>query len=232
MSNPFDLRKKTPVYAIQSQPSQPKARPNSQFQLQLQHEQPIMQQIPQDKIVGYNETPRDQWYSLPIGTHIRYVRNTGEFRSGGFIREKTINEDGEETIVLENDKVNRSSSKYRTFPIILSELSKIYSKIKVPKQKRQPVMQQPQTYQPQQSYQPQHQQHQQHQQQQTKQYRDDSDDNMGAIASQAFRNIFQQKMDEMQQQLLHQQQQINSAQKAIADLVELISIRDAKNSKK
>lgn len=227
MSNPFDLRKKTPVYAIQSQPSQPKARPNSQFQLQLQHEQPIMQQIPQDKIVGYNETPRDQWYSLPIGTHIRYVRNTGEFRSGGFIREKTINEDGEETIVLENDKVNRSSSKYRTFPIILSELSKIYSKIKVPKQKRQPVQsyQQPIMQQPQQSYQPQ-------QQQQTKQYRDDPDDNMGAIASQAFRNIFQQKMDEMQQQLLHQQQQINSAQKAIADLVELISIRDAKNSKK
>ncbi len=156
MSNPFDLRKKPPIYQKQDPPPSPASQytPSSQSrQSQQPQSQQPQQPIPTDKLEGYFDVPRDQWQSISVGSHIRYIRMSGEFRTGGFIREKTTNDDGHDIFVLENDKVNRKGSKYRTFPIVLDEISHIYKKGKsdtarAPRQQSQQSQQSRQYQQP------------------------------------------------------------------------------------
>lgn len=260
MSNLFDLRSKPPMYPKQStvQPQQfarsPQQMPQQipqqppQFRQQSQMQQPQQRQdIPMDKLEGYIVTPREQWQGLPIGTHIRYIRKSGEFRSGGFIREKTTNDDGESMFTLENDKVNRSSAKYRTFPIVLNEIDVIYHKKKGARQRRQPTSDptmrqspyaQPQQYQQQyqqpqyRQYQPQYQQpFQQYQQQQQQQPQPEPQQqqprmkDMTVMADQAFREIFQSHIDKLQERIDTQQKYIQSLEAKLTNLIEYVTLK-------
>jgi len=41
----------------------------------------------QEKLLeNYAEVPKDKWEKIPVGSHVRYLRKDGGFRSGGFIQ--------------------------------------------------------------------------------------------------------------------------------------------------
>ena len=129
--NPFDLSRRTPAVTFKKYDEQKVAT------------------APQvtSKLEGYYEVPRSSWMDLPEGTHIRYVKVTGELRTGGFIKSKDIVAN---TITLETDKVNRSAANYKSFNVKLNDVAKVYSKTpsaprRQPQQQPQPQYQQPRT---------------------------------------------------------------------------------------
>lgn len=122
--NPFDLSRRTPAVTFKKYDEQKVV---------------VAPQIPSSKLEGYYEVPRSNWMDLPEGSHIRYVKVTGEFRTGGFIKSKDIVAN---TITLETDKINRSAANYKSFNVRLNDVAKVYSKTPTaPKRQSQPQMQ-------------------------------------------------------------------------------------------
>jgi len=79
------------------------------------------------KLDGYQKVGRQMWAQIPIGTHIRYQRTDGKYRSGGFV--KRVSSSGN-SMELHND-LNTMSQKYSSWIINFDTILNIWKKPKV-----------------------------------------------------------------------------------------------------
>jgi len=116
-----------------------------------------------DMLEHYNEVPKNDWINLPIGTHIRYMKKSGDFKPGGFIRVKKPGDKAH--FLLENVPFGSkaTSPTYSSWIMNFDNVAKIFSKDKnapsqpyvphtqtqtQPQTAQQPLMQQSQPYNP------------------------------------------------------------------------------------
>jgi hypothetical protein len=185
MSNPFDLRR--PI-------------------IKLHKAEPQVDRTSKDKLQGYSSVDKSRWKDIPIGTHVRYVRKTGEFRSGGFVKQITRNSSGDSMIILENDKINRGSSRYKTFPIILKDIDKIYQK-ELPGQLRH------------------HQSDSESEVESPRRERHEKDvKDFDGMAKNTFAEVFRSEIRRLEKMIEHQDKQMSKMRGDIKNLVELVSI--------
>jgi hypothetical protein len=103
-----------------------------------------------DMLEHYNEVPKNDWINLPIGTHIRYMKKSGDFKPGGFIRLKKAGDKAH--FLLENVPFGSkaTSPTYSSWIMNFDNVAKIFSKDKnAPSQPYVAPHTQPQTGQPQ-----------------------------------------------------------------------------------
>lgn len=199
MSNPFDLAKKAPIHKYISSDSHSNSH-------NITYNQPTQMRTytkpKSDKLIGYSEVSRDRWSSLSIGTHMRYVRKTGEFRPGGFIKTHTSNSEGHQIIVLENDKFNKEPPRYKQFPVVLDELASIYIKDTnrtVNSKPRHP---------------------------QNEEYEDKHE--IDTMANQAVTNLFKSEIGRLEKRISSQDAVINELRLSVGNMAELLALRNKK----
>lgn len=84
----------------------------------------------QEMLENYNEIPKSEWLNLPIGSHIRYMKKSGDFKPGGFIR---VKKNGDKShFLLENVPFGSksSNSNYSSWVMNFDSVSKIFAKDK------------------------------------------------------------------------------------------------------
>lgn len=76
---------------------------------------------------NYNEVQHTEWETLPLGSHIRYLKKDGDFKPGGFIRTKRPDHFILENVPFGSKKTN---DKYVHWVMNFENVSKIFSKDK------------------------------------------------------------------------------------------------------
>lgn len=75
---------------------------------------------------AYND--KKMWFKLPVGTHVRLIKDDKTFVRGGFIV-STYEKDGVMYMILESSKYNKQSRWYRTFRVKLNDTKVIFAKM-------------------------------------------------------------------------------------------------------
>ena len=118
--NPFDLTRKQRIIPVSL--STPRI-----YSAPLPSASVPKQAVVENSILdGYVNINRNSWTNIPIGTHIRYKRKTGEIRRGGFIKSIKQSRDRGFIYELENDKINRNTPNYKLFVVYLDDISNVY----------------------------------------------------------------------------------------------------------
>lgn len=78
---------------------------------------------------NYNEVPKSEWFNLPVGTHIRYLKKDGKFQTGGFIRSKNAKDD-HQYFMLENDMFGnkQKNPNYTHWVMHFQNVAKVFAK--------------------------------------------------------------------------------------------------------
>lgn len=79
-------------------------------------------------VEGYIIVPPDKWDDIPIGSHIRYIKNDGVFVRGGFVTSHWLNKENKQFIHLANS-FKKKNQGYATWPVAHESVSKIYKKV-------------------------------------------------------------------------------------------------------
>jgi hypothetical protein len=120
--NPFDLTRKQRIIPVSLSTPRIYSAP-----LPLQPSSVPKQTVTENSMLdGYVNMNRNSWTNIPIGTHIRYKRKTGEIRRGGFIKSIKQSRDRGFIYELENDKINRNTPNYKLFVVYLDDISNVY----------------------------------------------------------------------------------------------------------
>ncbi len=85
----------------------------------------------QEKLKGYTRLSREEFENVRPGTHIRYVRNDGNFRAGGFVTcnpLKTKETEGSRTYMLMRNDIRPRCKGLIQWVIYYDEIQDIYSK--------------------------------------------------------------------------------------------------------
>lgn len=80
---------------------------------------------------AYND--KKMWFKLPVGTHVRMIKEDKTFIRGGFIV-TTYEKEGVMYMILENKKFNRHQKDYRSFRVKLNDTKVIFAKMDTLKQ--------------------------------------------------------------------------------------------------
>lgn len=96
---------------------------------QVQIEKNIINETEQTKLLkDYTEVNKNDWDKIPKNTHIRYLRNDGLFRRGGFVKNMWINSQG----INQGTKYIQLSSnityKSQKWTIAINDINKIWKK--------------------------------------------------------------------------------------------------------
>ena len=79
-----------------------------------------------DTLQGYTEVSSDNWDTMIIGSHIRYLRKDGLFRSGGYIKNTWMSTQGKNKNKLSIQLGSGLSYKSPTWNITLTDIDKIW----------------------------------------------------------------------------------------------------------
>ena len=84
----------------------------------------------QEMLENYDEIPRNEWANLQIGTHIRYMKKSGDFKPGGFIRNKKLGD--KPSFLLENVPFGSKASNpnYVSWMMLFDSVLKVFAKNK------------------------------------------------------------------------------------------------------
>lgn len=98
---------------------------------QIHIEKNIINETDQTKLLkDYIEVDKNDWDKMPKNTHIRYLRNDGLFRKGGFVKNMWINSQG----VNQGTKYIQLSSnityKSQKWTVAINDINKIWKKNK------------------------------------------------------------------------------------------------------
>ncbi len=96
-----------------------------------------------EMLTHYKEITKSEWLSIPIGTHIRYIKKDGKFQPGGFVRTKNTKE-GKSYFILENDKFGSKARnpEYTFWPMNFDNVNRVFAK-EAPEPSPAPTQNQP-----------------------------------------------------------------------------------------
>ena len=91
--------------------------------------QPITSVLSQEEsLIGYTEVQQSDWEKIPIGSHIRYLRNDGAFRKGGVIKNFYINSSGYHQGKKVIQMSSSTSYKAQQWSVTINDIKKIWKK--------------------------------------------------------------------------------------------------------
>lgn len=92
-----------------------------------------VEQIPQifdqDLLIGYTLVDPLNWTTIPINTHIRYLRQDGDFRKGGFITAIINTQDNDGSNTVRFDLISNFSPTAVKWSIFRNAIDKIWQKL-------------------------------------------------------------------------------------------------------
>lgn len=78
-------------------------------------------------LVGYIEVGKNKWAEIPVGAHIRYIKNDGTFVRGGFVTNHWLNKEGKQFIHIANN-LNKGTPNYATWPMAHESVARVFKK--------------------------------------------------------------------------------------------------------
>lgn len=108
--------------------------------IQAEHIRPIITPVNRAELLtDYTSVDSHNWINIQPGTHIRYLRQDGEFRKGGFINDVTETQDKEGNNTLRFDLVSDYKPTAIKWSLFGSSIDKIWAKLPIEVQQPTPV---------------------------------------------------------------------------------------------
>ena len=76
----------------------------------------------------YDEVPAEKWTNIPLGTHIRYYKKTGQFIRGGFVQKHWVNAKGNRSIRITSSSFGAKGA--LDWYLAFDKIDKLYAKKK------------------------------------------------------------------------------------------------------
>lgn len=128
--NPFDIKNnKTPTPL--NVPPTPTKKSSNKKSNKKQYKKYPSKSYTNDQIkkllVGYIEVGKHKWAEIPVGAHIRYIKNDGTFVRGGFVTNHWFNKEGKQFIHIANN-LNKGTPNYATWPMAHEAVARVFKK--------------------------------------------------------------------------------------------------------
>jgi hypothetical protein len=82
----------------------------------------------ENSLYGYELVPKNEWEKIPYGTHIRYKKNDGSFKKGGFVKAIWQQKDSKGNDSVKIDLTNGFGERSINWSIYLNNIDKIWQK--------------------------------------------------------------------------------------------------------